>query len=318
MSPILFSIYIDELLNGLGQSAYGCHIGNMFLGTIAYADDITLLAPTTTSISRLLTICSTFAREYNVLFNPAKSKHLSFDQCTNENTRISFENSEIESVQWFKHLGHIIGPGVAKVNMQEYIRAFNVDVNLLMAQFKHIYSTTRYQLFKTYCMPLYGAQLWDFSGKEVETFFTAWRKAIRHIWKLPYTCHSNLLHIICNDYNIESQMHIRFLKFFHTLSVSKNNVVQFMAKSVYGGSQSVVCKSLNHIFSKYCIKKPPNLIQLDCFSIINRIRQTPNCDEQSLTLGHLIRELCEIRDGAVHCMITRHECVEIINEISTT
>ena len=41
LSPILFSIYIDELLDRLRQSGYGCHIGNIFLGAVAYADDIT-------------------------------------------------------------------------------------------------------------------------------------------------------------------------------------------------------------------------------------------------------------------------------------
>ncbi len=40
LSPFLFGIYIDELLNALKKSSYGCHIGNIFVRVFAYADDI--------------------------------------------------------------------------------------------------------------------------------------------------------------------------------------------------------------------------------------------------------------------------------------
>ena len=45
ISPILFIIYIDELLLLLEKSGIGCHIGTMFVGAIGYADDLTLICP---------------------------------------------------------------------------------------------------------------------------------------------------------------------------------------------------------------------------------------------------------------------------------
>ena len=38
-SPILFNVYIDELLLRLKQHDFGCHIGNRFVGGSCYADD---------------------------------------------------------------------------------------------------------------------------------------------------------------------------------------------------------------------------------------------------------------------------------------
>ena len=32
LSPILFNLYIDELLELLKKSGFGCHIGSMFMG----------------------------------------------------------------------------------------------------------------------------------------------------------------------------------------------------------------------------------------------------------------------------------------------
>jgi len=43
---LLFCIYIDKLLLQLSKSGLGCFIGQVFLGALAYADDVVLLAPT--------------------------------------------------------------------------------------------------------------------------------------------------------------------------------------------------------------------------------------------------------------------------------
>ena len=44
-SPDLWSVYLDPLLKLLRKLGVGCHVGNVFLGVMAYADDPVLLAP---------------------------------------------------------------------------------------------------------------------------------------------------------------------------------------------------------------------------------------------------------------------------------
>ena len=43
LSPILFAIYTDGLLKLLQETCVSFHIGHQFTGTLAYADDISLL-----------------------------------------------------------------------------------------------------------------------------------------------------------------------------------------------------------------------------------------------------------------------------------
>ncbi len=45
LSPILFSIYIDDLIERLLKNKEGCLVGNKFFGCIVYADDVELLVP---------------------------------------------------------------------------------------------------------------------------------------------------------------------------------------------------------------------------------------------------------------------------------
>ena len=131
----------------------------------------------------------------------------------------------LDKVNIFEHLGHYVGQNALNNSVSNCISRFQTEVNLLMAQFGTAFPDTRYKLFKTYCMPIYGCQLWDFSKREVERFSTAWRKAIRFLWRLPYRTHNVLLPIICRDLSVETQLNKRFVKFFHKILHTENNFV---------------------------------------------------------------------------------------------
>jgi len=76
LSPVLYCVYIDDLLLALSNSGVGFYIGNNFVGALAYAEDIVLIAPTATAMRKLLSICGEYATEYCISFNASKSKYL--------------------------------------------------------------------------------------------------------------------------------------------------------------------------------------------------------------------------------------------------
>jgi len=78
LSPVLFWVYIDELLLALRQTNVGCFMGSWFVGALAYADDIVLMAPTVTAMRRMLAVCDEFAVKLDVRFNASKSKCMFF------------------------------------------------------------------------------------------------------------------------------------------------------------------------------------------------------------------------------------------------
>jgi len=53
-SPIMFCLYIEELLLKLAGSGVGCWFGKLYVGVLAYADDIVLLAPGASSMRTML------------------------------------------------------------------------------------------------------------------------------------------------------------------------------------------------------------------------------------------------------------------------
>ena len=62
LSPLLFNIYLAKLnilvVLKLEAQGLGCHRNGMFVGAFIYADDITILAPTSTSLNKILTTCT--------------------------------------------------------------------------------------------------------------------------------------------------------------------------------------------------------------------------------------------------------------------
>ena len=54
LSPILFTIYIDNLIIQL--SIIGCKIGNSFLSVFGYADDLTLLCPLLAGLKQMINV----------------------------------------------------------------------------------------------------------------------------------------------------------------------------------------------------------------------------------------------------------------------
>jgi len=74
LSPVLFCVYIDGLLQHLASSKNVCNFGMIYAAVLAYTDDTVLLAPTASAMRMLLSICDDCANEHHVVFNAKKLK----------------------------------------------------------------------------------------------------------------------------------------------------------------------------------------------------------------------------------------------------
>ncbi len=60
LSPVLFAVYIDGLLNKLKNRGVVCYMGNTFMGGVSFADDIKLLTLTHKGLNILIYICEQY------------------------------------------------------------------------------------------------------------------------------------------------------------------------------------------------------------------------------------------------------------------
>ena len=168
------------------------------------------------------------------------------------------------------------------------IADFNSRVNMLKAHFGGLPIDVLYSLFKTYCMSMYGCQLINLSSRCIERFYTAWRKAIRSLFRLPSRTHSRLLPYVCDDHSVETQLARRFVKFYKAISCSSNAVVGACARLVLAGSGSAVSNSLS-LITDLCTVDRDDVLFLSMSDIVSSF------DVSDAVLGCAVRELNDMK-----------------------
>ena len=136
-----------------------------------------------------------------------------------------------------------------------------------MHKFYSVTSDLKYFLFKAYCMALYGCQLWNFKSVCVDKSYVAWRKCCRRLLDIPYKTHSDLVHLLWADDDVDVQLHCRQLKFIKNCLKSTNSIVRLCCQLAINGSKSVVSCSINHICYLYNLNKYNLNMSSKCFKV---------------------------------------------------
>jgi endonuclease/exonuclease/phosphatase family metal-dependent hydrolase len=234
LSPVLFCIYIDDLLIKLSHSGVGCYMGLDFVGALAYADDIVLLAPTPSAMRKMLSVCDAYAVDYDIVFNADKSKFLVIpsnsrrriysDMCQ---CRFFIGGNSIENVNQYTHLGHIITSSQSDTEDITHRRnCFVGQVNNVLCFFNKLDVLVKLKLFKSFCSSMFGSELWALDDDSIDIFCVAWRKALRRIFNLPYNTHSYLLPLISNTLPILDELSKRSARFITSCLLSPSRLVK--------------------------------------------------------------------------------------------
>ena len=108
---LLFGIYIDSLLSTITNSKYGCKLGIYKANIVAYADDLVLLAPSSTSLQLFLNEALHEFKRLKLNFNNDKSKWMVFHAPKNDSYALKdmeIDGKPIERINEFKYLGYIL------------------------------------------------------------------------------------------------------------------------------------------------------------------------------------------------------------------
>ena len=84
LSPDFFSLYMNDLILLLEKCGFGCHLINMFIGCIFFADDIALISPSRHGLQCLIDVCSDYCKRFCLDFNIKKSKIMIVGDSPNE------------------------------------------------------------------------------------------------------------------------------------------------------------------------------------------------------------------------------------------
>jgi hypothetical protein len=144
------------------MSGLGCHVGNKWIGCLAYADDIALLCPSKVGLQKMLDISMTFANEFSMTFNGGKSQCLVFSNTLypERSGYLMVNDICLFNVCEAKYLGNVISVKDKDSLLKAAEAKFWKSFNIFMADFGKLQTSVKLNLFKIYCCYCYGSVLW--------------------------------------------------------------------------------------------------------------------------------------------------------------
>jgi len=263
LSPILFAVYINDLIVKLVKANLGCCIGSLCICCLFYADDIVLLAGSLHKLQLMLDICNTEMKFLDLKFNVAKSHVLRFGKnYANNCCSISVNNSPIAFVDSIVYLGTSIKAGRiwrtdSSLRRRQCFRAFNS----IYCKSPSLSEPSLQQLVESFCKPvlLYNLAADKMSKTEYCRIEHTWNVIMYKIYEVSGEALA-MVHAFTNCLPIGMDLLLRQLIFLKNCCRSDNYVVQFIAEC-YGCQDLSDCvdklgiSDLNvHHMSSNCIK----------------------------------------------------------------
>ena len=154
LSPVFYCLYVDDLVDILASMGIGCHLKDIFLSILLYADDMALLAPSLNGLQKLLVATEQYCQTWDVMLNAKKTKNLYFGK-THNPVNLRLDGKDIQWVTTWPYLGvHIKSHTSFNCCIDNKVKAFYRSANGILRIEGRSSETVMLQLLETHCLPI--------------------------------------------------------------------------------------------------------------------------------------------------------------------
>ena len=109
MSPVLFNIYSEELINEALSGYKGVTFNGVNYTNIRFADDTIVVAETEEELQKMIESINTACEEYGMALNAKKTKTMLISKFDEDKTcKVQVNGTELEQVKKYKYLGTMV------------------------------------------------------------------------------------------------------------------------------------------------------------------------------------------------------------------
>jgi hypothetical protein len=249
ISPILFAIYIDDVIVAIQNCGLGCHIGMQSVGILMYADDLVLISGSVRDLQKMIDLCISEITSLDLKINVKKSvclrignNHKTF--CKN----LLINGSVIPWSNQLTYLGITIKSASKfivefKPNRVKFYRAFNSLYGKICKANEQLIVS----LMKTFCIPLtmYGLDAINLNVSALNSLDNLLYNAFGKIFKtFNHEILSSCMYYM-NCQPLRFDYYNRRLNFLSKLNRSENSVTKTWFEINGKNEQSNLAKMLN-------------------------------------------------------------------------
>ena len=187
---------------------------------------------------------------------------------------------------------------------------FYQSSNSVIADFRVCNSITLDKLHFTFCMHMYGCELWNLTCGALDKFKIAWRKVKRRIWKLPPQTHNTIVHNLSMDINMILEK--RILKFIFN-ALNHSTTCSSLLKTILHCKHSTFADNFRYLSYKYHLEFSDWFINLS--HLMGKVKMKNNELYPSQPETNILLELCEMRDDLFYELLSNEEITKLIDII---
>jgi hypothetical protein len=231
LSPVLFAMYVDNIIINLLNSGHGCHIGSMFFGCIMYADDLVLLSGSLSDLQAMIDLCNGEISSLDMLINVKKSQIIRIGpRYSNICTCVTVNGMPIAFVDKLKYLGSVIRSSKCfKISIHDLRVKFYRAFNSLYARCHKLSEPVLQQLVNANCKPYldYGTEAMFLSNSDLNSITYTFDMALCKIYKISRDCVKDI-YAYTNQQDIKSSLIGKKRRFLQKCKMLCNSYIEFI------------------------------------------------------------------------------------------
>ena len=274
LGPILFNLFINDLLEDLQKSELGATIGKIHIPALGFADDIVLISDCPLNLQGLINVCERWADKNSMAFNTSKCKVMVLNGSPRTDT-FTLNRDKLQIVDCYKYLGVTITSkyvtNLFRTHFSQVIDRANIKAAIIRRQGFHedgLRISTAIKLYKLLIRPLleYGSQTLSYNRycnpvrldaisdytKELEHLQT---RILKTLISCPQSTSHSIVRLFCGIEPIACRIDILKLRYYWKVLKSPtdslaHSILQFRKVNFLDFNKGLVHESFN-ICCKY-------------------------------------------------------------------
>jgi hypothetical protein len=255
-SGLIFSFYINAIIESIASCSVGCKIGFYSVNVLAYADDLVVVCPSANGLQFLIDKLAKMSHKVNLTINTDKTSYMMFKRNNYKDggCDMMLDGNSIRQVQFFKYLGVIFNENLTLDNdVEKCYKSFLCQFNSIYHKFNFVDKEHLIFLFNSCCTSFYGCETW-YDGlakpKVLYGISVAYHAAVKRVVGLS-KWHNN--HDACIDAKLPIFKHFissRIVSHLFSLSFSDSPCLVDL-KNYFKNYSELFLNVKSHFLTKY-------------------------------------------------------------------
>jgi len=232
LSPVLFAVYVNSLIDMLRHSGYGCYVDTLFVGCVMYADDLLLVSASIHKLQLMVDICCSEAAKLDMKFNASKSQAIRIGKSHRADiSHITLNGCPICFVDELKYLGwYVVSAKRFKVSLHQMRVKFFQSFNSIYAKSSHFAEPVIQHLVNANCKPhlLYGSEVIGWNNSELSNIVYAFDSVMCRIYNVNLKLLPTVYHYT-GQTDIRNNIVHRRHQFLSKCLLNSNSIIRYIA-----------------------------------------------------------------------------------------